>query len=158
MSVSVAMAFDPYRDTGSRIRKGRRDNRLTILSARYQNARGCRRRLDWLPSAFALCHLPLLGRRLHGRNVCNGIYPVNYILDEFPARRYIRAMEFAKWVAGSGMTKSEIARRLKVSKQFIGDLTLRHGRPSLPLALTIRDFTRGKVKLDDWPTFNGHRP
>jgi transcriptional regulator with XRE-family HTH domain len=61
------------------------------------------------------------------------------------------AMQFTDWLAKCGETRTEIAKRLGVSRAFISQLALGQKRPSLDTALRIQSVSGGRVKPRDWP-------
>lgn len=59
-------------------------------------------------------------------------------------------MKFVEWVEQSGLTRTEVARRLGISQGHATDLCNRRFWPTLPLLLKIKRLTNGQVMPNDF--------
>lgn len=56
-------------------------------------------------------------------------------------------MTLAEWIEKEGITRSEAARRLQISPSYMTELCQRKRNPSVLLAISIVELSKGKIKV-----------
>lgn len=75
--------------------------------------------------------------------------PIIFLLDGAVAEGKHRRMKLIAYRSRRRMTQAEAARELGISKSYFCQLETGQAVASLPLAARIRDWSAGRVTLDD---------
>jgi transcriptional regulator with XRE-family HTH domain len=62
-----------------------------------------------------------------------------------PGRPPTRVGKLAKWIESSGMTRTKVAEKLGISRQYLDQFCREERRPSLKIAMEIERITDKKV-------------
>lgn len=65
-------------------------------------------------------------------------------------RKFLPETAFGRWLEKSGLTRAEVAERLKIGSSALSQLTRGLTSPSLETAAAIEDLTGGEITARVW--------